>query len=91
MDDEHEGSVVQRLSRIESKLDRLEDRVERQGIDIIDIKRTDVGTAASIRSIEDWRVEMTVYLKQIRWTFLVALAALIAGVANIVLGLVEHP
>jgi hypothetical protein len=34
---------------------------------------------------------MNVYMRQARWTLLVALGALLAGSVNIVLALVTHP
>lgn len=88
---DYEGSVVQRLSRIEQKLDRLEDRVTDQSVAIIELRKVDVDASVQMRILQDWRLEMTVYLKQIRWTMVVALGAFLVGLVNIVIALIEHP
>ncbi len=74
---DHDGTVTARLERIERKVD--------------DLVRCQDAQAKSIRTLEDWRIEMNVYMRQARWTLLVALGALLAGSVNIVLALVTHP
>ena len=73
---DHEGTVTARLERIERKVDELVVAQEKQ--------------ARSIRALEDWRIEMTVYMRQLRWTLIVALGALIASGINILLELAKH-
>jgi len=69
-------SATARLARIESKLDSFTDWQ-------IEAKR-------EIRELHDWRIEMNVYLRQLRWTFAMAGGALIVGVINILIELVKH-
>lgn len=85
-----EGTVLQRLSRIEHKLDRLEDRIESTSIEAIALRKTALDTTHSIRELEDWRVEINAYLRQVRWVLVVAGAAVIVGIVNIVLELAQH-
>jgi hypothetical protein len=73
---DHDGSVIPRLERIERKVD--------------DLVRCQDEQAKAIRTLEDWRIEMNVYLRQARWTLIVALGALIAGSVNIALALAAH-
>lgn len=85
-----EGTVLQRLNRIEHKLDRLEDRIEATTSEAIGLRKTALDTAHSIRELQDWRVEMTAYLRQVRWILVVAGAAVVVGVINLALELAQH-
>ena len=69
-------SAAAHLERIEGKLDSLARSQEIQD--------------KAIRELQDWRIEMNVYLRQLRWTLVVAGGAFLVGVANIVLELAKH-
>lgn len=75
--DEMEGSSASaRLERIERKLDSVCRGQETQD--------------KAIRELQDWRLEMNVYLRQLRWTLVMAGGALLVGTVNILLELVKH-
>lgn len=66
---DHDGTITARLERIERKLDEVVKRQEHQ--------------EAEIRCLQDWKIEMNVYLRQARWTLVVALGAMIASVVGV--------
>lgn len=88
-DTTYEGTTVRRLDRIETKLDtfiaehgRTHD-AEREVWG--QIKKDADAVHPKLRELEDWRLEVTVYLKQAKWAVMLAGGALIAGVLNILL------
>ena len=90
-DTTHEGTTLQRLDRIESKLDtfivehgRTHD-AERATWS--QIKQDADAIHPKLRELQDWRLEVSIYMKQAKWAVALAGGALVAGVANIALNL----
>lgn len=70
-------SVAARLERIEWKLDHLGTRQDK--------------AEEAIDELKDFRIEIGVYLRQLRWTLVVAGGALITGLVNLALVVSTHP
>jgi hypothetical protein len=77
------NSSLAHLERIEIKLDamaRVQDAVARE---------QEIQNLA-IRSLQDWRLEMSAYFRQLKWAIALAGGAVVVGVVNIVLELAKH-
>jgi membrane-bound lytic murein transglycosylase MltF len=72
------------------RLERLETRFEGHLEDYRELRALIVEMQAHLRAIENWRLEVEVYFRQIRWLIVLVIAALITGVINIVLNLELH-
>ena len=73
-----------------SRLSRLETRYEGHLEDYNDLKHLVSELQRSMRDVENWRVEVNVYFRQIRWLIVLVVAALVTGVINILLNLELH-
>jgi hypothetical protein len=70
------GSTNERLARIETKLD---DQISE--LQLLRIRAS--ANADAIRALQDWRVEMNVYMRQVKWLFLLVFGTFIASVISI--------
>lgn len=72
------------------RIGRLEARYEAHVEDYVDLKRLVTEMQHHLRELENWRLEVSVYLRQIRWLLVLVIAALVTGLINIVLNLELH-
>ena len=69
----------------ESRIIRLEERLTDHLHDYEDLKRTVATMTRELRELEDWQVEVAVYLRQLRWVVVLSAGALITGLINLLL------
>lgn len=91
---EHHGTTLERLDRIESKLDtfvlehgRTHDAERELRSQVVSENRI---MEEKVRSLQDWRIEVAIYLRQAKWAVALAGGAVIVGVANVILQFVLH-
>lgn len=90
-DTAHEGTTLQRLDRIESKLDTFVVEHGRthdaERANWSQIKADADAIHPKLRELQDWRLEVSIYLKQAKWAVMLAGGAFIAGGVNILINL----
>lgn len=69
----------------ESRIVRLEERLADHLHEYEDLKVTLARIMAELRELEDWQVEVGVYLRQLRWVVVLSAGALITGLINLLL------
>ena len=75
------------LHRIDTRLERVETKLSDH---IADAVPRLTGMEKQLHDLDNWRLEMSVYVRQIRWLIVLVVAALVTGLINIVLNLELH-
>lgn len=78
------------MQEYEQRLSHLESRYEALMEDVVDLRRRIDEIHNQLRVFEAFRLEVAVYLRQVRWLIALVVAALITGLINIVLNLELH-
>lgn len=90
---EHQGSTIQRLDRLEGKVDELATDLRSLTTHVStlqsaeDRRFTDRLLPDRVRALEDQMLETRIYLKQAKWAVVVAIGAVITGIINVALSL----
>lgn len=74
----------------EVRLANLELRLAEHLRDYEEFKKVLAQASIELRELEDWRLEVQVYLRQLRWVVVLAAGALVTGIINLLLNLELH-
>ncbi|MCU0250212.1 MAG: hypothetical protein MUE61_08395 [Vicinamibacterales bacterium] len=86
---EHHGTTVERLDRIECKLDNfIVEHGRTHEAERVLMDRSHGATEDKVRSLQDWRIEVAIYLRQAKWAVALAGGAVVMGIANAFLQIV---
>lgn len=75
------------LHRLDTRLERVETKLVDH---IADANPKLNAMQEQLHDLEAWRLEVSVYFRQIRWLLVLVIAALVTGIVNIVLNLELH-
>lgn len=88
---EHEGTTLERLDRIECKLDAYiteHDRIHETERDLrARVAEAACDQALDTRALQDWQIGVDIYLRQAKWAVALAAGAFLVGVVNMLLKL----
>lgn len=76
--------------QLDARLGKLETRFDGHIDDFDELRKLVIELNAQFRELEKWRLEVAIYVRQIRWLMVLVFSALITGIVNIVLNLELH-